>query len=153
MTAPRIELTRVAFIPGHARPKGSLKPQLVRDGAGRLTGDVRMVESSKDGPRWRRIVAQHVRALGWPIIADGPVAVAMTFWFPPPRGEHGRYAIGGEIGDLDKLVRNVLDALDAKKEGAGAYADDRQVAYLHEPLKYYALPAERIGLGLRVWPL
>lgn len=152
-----MEIVRVTFVPGHPRPKGSMDPQHVRDGAGRLTGGMRLVESSKDGPRWRRIVAQHVRALGWPIIAEGPVCVAMTFWFPPPKGEHGRYAIGGEIGDLDKLVRNVLDALGVDKtgkgNGAGVYSDDRQVAYLHEPLKYYALPAERIGLGLRVWPL
>lgn len=142
-------MIRETFIPGHARPKGSLDASAARDGAGQLTGRV-YVKDSPQSIRWRRTVEKHVAALSWPTIESGPVSVSMTFWFMPPVGEHGRYAIGGEIGDLDKLVRNVLDAL----EDAGVYANDRQVAILSgPPIKLYVIGLERPGLALRVWEL
>jgi hypothetical protein len=158
-------IARATFIPGHARPKGSLEPQIVRGGGGRPTGKVRMVESSTDGPRWRRTIAKHVKALGWARI-DGPCVVQMGFWFDPASVGHqlahldeGDYPTHPAIGDLDKLVRNVLDALGAdetgKGNGAELYADDRQVVAFGDTFKRWARPwfAEKAGLELRVWPI
>lgn len=148
---------RTTFIEGHARPKGSLSAQQVRGGGGKLTGKVRMVESSPDGPRWRRTVAQHVAALRWARI-DGPCKVQMVFWFDPLSVGHKLthldqedYPTHPNIGDLDKLVRNVLDAL----QDCGVYTNDRQVVGLAETEKRWARPwyGERAGLGLLVWPV
>lgn len=148
---------RATFIEGHARPKGSLKPQIVRGGGGRPTGKVRMVESSTDGPVWRRTVAEHVEELEWERI-DGPCVVEMIFWFDPLSVGHQLayldewdYPTHPHIGDLDKLVRNVLDAL----QDAGAYANDRQVVGFGETTKRWARPwyGEKAGLSLEVWPV
>jgi Holliday junction resolvase RusA-like endonuclease len=159
--ATEVIVTRATFIPGHARPKGSLEPQIVRGGGGKPTGRVRMVESSEDGPRWRRTIAKHVEALGWQKI-DGPCVVEMIFWFAPASvGLHSTaldaddFPIHAHIGDLDKLTRNVLDALDAKNGGAGVYADDRQVVGFGDTTKRWAMThlGEVAGLGLKVWPV
>jgi Holliday junction resolvase RusA-like endonuclease len=149
---------RATFIEGHARPKGSLKPQIVRGGGGRPTGKVRMVESSTDGPVWRRTVAEHVEGLGWARI-DGPCVVEMIFWFDPTSVGHqlasfdeDDYPIHPHIGDLDKLVRNVLDAL----QDAGAYGNDRQVVgFGRDTCKRWARPwfGEIAGLALAMWPV
>ena len=154
--APEL-VDRVTFIEGHARPKGSLEPQIVRGGGGRPTGQVRMVESSTDGPRWRRTIAKHVEPLGWAQL-DGPCVVQAVFWFDPAsvgwrseelsRDDHPTHP---HIGDLDKLVRNVLDAL----EDAGVYANDRQVVGFGYTGKHWALThlGEKAGLSLAVWPV
>lgn len=147
---------RVTFIEGHARPKGSLDAQQVRDGAGKLTGRVRL-QDSPQSTRWRRTVAKHVRELGW-VPIDGPCVVQMIFWFDPASvGRRLRHLDEDDlpthphIGDLDKLVRNVLDAL----QDAGAYANDRQVVGFGDTRKLWAQTwaGERAGLGLSMWPI
>lgn len=151
-----VDLQRTAFVSGHARPKGSLDPQIVRGGGGRPTGRVRMVESSTDGPRWRRTIEQHVRAQGWPMIA-GPCAVALMFWFDAKAlgaadDEAHAYPVQAYIGDTDKLIRNVLDAL----TDARAYADDRQVVDVTAGKRWTRQTPSGTGvagLGLRLWPL
>ena len=141
---------RNTFVAGHPRPKGSLEPQMVRNGAGRLTGKVRMVEASPEGPRWRRTIAQHVVRLGWtPIL--GPCWVTCIFWFDRPTDEpteaQGEYPCTPYIGDIDKLVRNVLDAL----QDAKLYANDRQVVGLGNTSKFWTGPYDsNAGLGLWV---
>ena len=154
-------IDRATFVPGHPRPKGSLDPQIVRGGGGRPTGAVRMVESSVDGPRWRRTIAKHVLALGWPAI-EGPCEVDMTFWFDPASVGHvldpldlDDYPTHAHIGDIDKLVRNVLDALGVDKtgkgNGAGVYADDRQVVrVLADKVWAHTDRGGIAGVGLRV---
>jgi Holliday junction resolvase RusA-like endonuclease len=95
----------------------------------------------KDTPQskaWRRIMAGAVRddlarrqhrlaygAGGRP--HAGPVAVTAAWFLPVPVTQHG-------AGDLDKLLRNLLDALSAPGERtqdrslcAGAIVDDNQV--------------------------
>lgn len=148
---------RATFIPGHARPKGSLKPQETRGGGGKRTGRVRLVENNPESSRWRRTIAQHVAGLGWAPI-DGPCVVESIFWFDPRSVGHplayldeDDFPVHPHIGDLDKLTRNVLDAL----QDAKAYANDRQVVGFGGTTKRWARPwfAERAGLGLRVWPV
>jgi Holliday junction resolvase RusA-like endonuclease len=116
-----------------------------------------MVESSTDGPRWRRTVAKHVEALGW-VQIDGPCVVEALFWFDPASVgwdsktlDHDDMPIHPHIGDLDKLVRCVLDAL----EDAKAYGNDRQVVGFGRTAKRWAMThlGERAGLGLAVWPV
>lgn len=140
----------MAFVPGHPRPKGSLTPQMVRDGGGRLTGRVRMVESSPDSSRWRRIVARHVAALGWPKLWT-PCEVSLVFWFDPPSAVQSEteWPTTKTIGDIDKLVRNVLDALtDAK-----AYNDDRQVVRVHADKRWAREGRTVAGVGVRLTEL
>jgi Holliday junction resolvase RusA-like endonuclease len=147
---------RGTFIPGHARPKGSMDTQQVRDGAGKLTGRVRL-QDSPQSTRWRRTMVKHVRELGWAPV-EGPCVVQMVFWFDPAAVGHKLAHFDEEdhpthphIGDLDKLVRNVLDAL----QDAGVYANDRQVVRFGDTCKRWARPwlGEVAGLSLSVWPV
>lgn len=148
-----IDLQRATFVPGHPRPKGSLAPQQVVDGAGELTGRVRLVDTPHS-KRWLRTMQKHVEALGWPCIDEAPCEVNMTFWFDPAsvgvtRAYLETHALPTHphIGDLDKLVRNVLDALQAGK----VYGNDRQVARIITD-KVWARRefGEVPGVGLRV---
>lgn len=153
MREMQLDMERVTFVPGHARPKGSLSPQQVKDGAGELTGRVRLVDSPHS-VRWRRTIEKHVRGLGWPPIIEAPCEVNMTFWFAPASVGITRayldthpFPTHPHIGDLDKLVRNVLDAL----QNADAYGNDRQVVrVVTDKVWAHRDRGEIPGLGLRV---
>lgn len=139
------------FVPGHPRPKGSLTPQIVRDGAGRSTGRVRMVESSKDSARWRRIMALGFRAAGMVRPLTGSVLVVAHFRIPPlpalGAATH-THPTSPNVGDIDKLVRNLLDAL----TDAAVYQDDRQVVSVTAS-KEWATSAEDAGVAVTIWEL
>jgi len=145
------------FVPGWPRPKGSLKPQMVRDGGGNLTGRTRMVESSADSTRWLRTMAKAFRDAEFAtkdIPYAGPVAVNAAFWFDPARLgvdiEANPYPVHPHIGDLDKLVRNLLDAL----QQGGVLADDRQVAQFGYVGKHWCTPMWTLqGVNVGVWAL
>lgn len=143
------------FVKGWPRPKGSLKGQMTRGGGGRLTGSVRMVESNPESTVWLRTMAKAFEATrnGAVVVPyEGPVAVQADFWFD-------RHAFGAEtlasshpihphIGDLDKLVRNLLDALQASK----IIKDDRQVVELADTRKRWAPETGIVsGVGVTVW--
>lgn len=102
--------------------------------------------------RWRMLVVSAVRAdlarrsivgeLHTPHNASAdPIHVTATFF---TAAEPTMPA----AGDLDKLVRNVLDACSLNRRkpelGAGAYADDRQVVLLSAA----EVPADDLGPGL-----
>lgn len=58
----------------------------------------------------------------------GPVWVAALFYFARPKSNHDDWPMSGLQGDIDKLYRAVLDALQAKANYGGAViSDDRQV--------------------------
>lgn len=119
------------WVPGRPKTKGSL------DFVG---GHV--VENVAGSKRWRQLVAyqvEHVLALDPAQIASiwpwpGPVAVACVFHMPVTDVTRAR------SGDLDKLMRNVLDAL----QDAGMYGDD--VAVTRAVLE--KVPAGERGPGL-----
>ena len=78
----------------------------------------RMVESCKDLPRWRSLVATTAEALGVGVI-PGPVSLSVTFMMPRPAGH---WTKTGKLSskatpwpsvkpDADKLLRAVGDAL------------------------------------------
>jgi Holliday junction resolvase RusA-like endonuclease len=133
------ELLRV-FVPGHARSKGSLKP--VVDWRRRKVWLEEQVSLSKP---WRKTVQAYVVRQVWkdrPVLVageeswkpyPGPVAVSVDFVFERPKSGQGltdRFPIvsagPNAIGDLDKLIRNILDALQVQS-GAGLITNDAHV--------------------------
>jgi Holliday junction resolvase RusA-like endonuclease len=130
-------LITAVWVPGHPATKGSLT----------FKGRGHVEESVKGSEEWRALVTKMVREdiarrnppgpgfmapeyrdkpirmAGEPIKPTTlPVLVRLGFWLdhPDPCGPTVR------AGDIDKLSRNVLDAL----TDAGAYIDDNQVQSL-----------------------
>lgn len=71
----------------------------------------------------------NTRTRSWSAPYDGAVGVLLRFWFDRPA--KSKYPddptpIRVQYGDVDKLARNVLDAL----VDASLIADDAQVSYL-----------------------
>lgn len=129
------------FVPGAAKTKGSME---IRN---RATGA--MKESVAGSSRWRALMAQAVRddiARRQPPVTElrspwpGAVSVTVEAYLTPP-GSWWRDAlksisgfgwpIWNQAGDLDKIVRNVLDALGSTsrnpKYNGGAIVDDNLV--------------------------
>lgn len=104
------------WIPGRPKTKGSLT---VTNAARGLAQDT---PASK---RWRALMAYAARR-AWeePWALDGPVSVVAVFHLPvhPTKGE----VWAGRVGDIDKLARNLLDAL----QDAQVFSDDVQVTRL-----------------------
>lgn len=135
------------WIPGLPKTKGSLN----------FIGDRYVEESVKGSARWRVLVAEAVRrdrraraGNGRTVEpAYGPIAVRALFWLPVE-------PIKPRAGDIDKLARNVLDALadDAKvaSKNGGAYVNDNQVCDLRA-VKLLADDQHSPGLLLTVWSL
>ena len=114
---------------GTARPKGSL----------RHIGKNRLVESSPDGPAWRTAVKDAARAemarrvelysidnrfAQYPL--DGPLCLDITITCNKPKSaskSKPSYPCTRSTGDIDKLQRNIFDAL----VDAGAIADDSRI--------------------------
>jgi hypothetical protein len=125
------------WVPGHPKTKGSME----HVGHGRM-------RESVDNKQWRALVTKVVLkdiSDRWqagdrdtPLVEHDdrivpeptrhPVQVGITFWLdhPDPCGAEER------AGDVDKLVRLILDAL---KDG-GAYLDDNQVKRVTSPTKF-----------------
>ena len=142
------------WVPGLPKTKGSLT----------FRGNGYVEENVKGSARWRVLVAERVRAdrrrRGLTSPSAGPVAVRALFWLPPaasPAPFETYAAVHTRSGDVDKLARNVLDALGANAavaaKNGGAYVDDVQVVDLRA-VKMLAgglvLPP---GLALTVWEL
>jgi hypothetical protein len=151
-------LTEV-WVPGLPKTKGSLN----------FVGDRYVEESVKGSARWRVLVAdavrrdRHRRFHGEQRPSDQPVSVRAVFWLPPPAASTRSpiadvaRATGAPVhagsGDVDKLARNVLDALGANAavaaKNGGAYLDDVQVVTLGV-LKVMTAPGLSPGMLLRV---
>ena len=109
------------FIPGHPRPKGSLDVVNARR---------KVLADSDESTTWRALMAYKLRAeyAGAPP-ALGPVFVVADFLMPvSPEAVTTR-----QVGDLDKLIRNLFDALAddpnprKRKLVSGVIKDDSQV--------------------------
>lgn len=111
------------WVTGHARTKGSLKP-ISRRGA-----RVRMVEQVEGSSEWRAEVVRTIRRSGggdgWQTVAYAPVEVVLDFVYPRPQDSTAEYPLAA--GDIDKLARNVLDAL----QDVGLIDNDNQAVSLH----------------------
>ncbi len=111
-------------VPGRPRTKGSMRI---------VNSRTKVLEESVAGSvRWRQLVAYQVereRRSGWPY--SGPVGVELSFGLPVD-------PIEVQAGDIDKLTRNILDALSycsdrcsrPCRNHAGVYVDDVQVCSL-----------------------
>lgn len=119
------------WVPGHPKTKGSMTAQ---------HGGRRLVQSVEGSERWAALVTQSARGRGR--VESGPVSVNLAFWLPVPDVAAGR------PGDIDKLARNVLDALTK----AGTYGDDVQVVQLLA-VKYPAGEGAPMGCLVSVDPI
>jgi Holliday junction resolvase RusA-like endonuclease len=144
------------FVPGAAKTKGSME---VRN---RATGA--MKESVVDSSRWRALMAQAMRddieqrrhvmrspddpyriELPYP----GAVSVTVEAYLAPPSAvQRWLWPIWNRAGDLDKLVRNVLDAIGSTSKNAkmngGAIVDDNLVCRI---VATKVVAGERSALG------
>jgi Holliday junction resolvase RusA-like endonuclease len=120
-----MEMVLQVGVPGHPKTKGSLTPI----NSGRLTGRV-VLRDTPASKRWRQLVAYAVRnamanrqrlsgpdPLVGPI--EGPVFITVVYRLPVTEAK----LIEQGSGDVDKLDRNLLDAL----QDAGLYHNDAQV--------------------------
>ncbi len=128
------------WIPGRPVTKGSLT---VVNGVPKDTPQSKawrriMAGAVRDDVRWRHVAYHRTPEFGEPghrfgpvervkLPYAGPVAVTAAWFLPAPVLQYG-------AGDLDKLLRNLLDALSASGERtqdrslcAGAIVDDNQV--------------------------
>lgn len=117
------------WIPGRPKTKGSLdfqpgqKCRCCSKCEAYLPGG-RAVENVVGSKRWRQMMAYLVEqdqrgvTQAWPL--DGPVMVVGAFHLPAVDVSTGR------VGDIDKLARNLLDAL----QDAQVFSDDVQVTRL-----------------------
>jgi len=116
-SGPYLTLT----IYGTARPKGSM----------RHIGRHYLVEDCAEGPAWRTTVKDAARTEmaeleGGPFPLDGPLAIDLTITCNKPASAPKRkdtYPCSRSTGDIDKLQRNIFDAL----VDAGAIADDSRI--------------------------
>jgi Holliday junction resolvase RusA-like endonuclease len=140
------------FIPGKPRPKGSLAPQVHRRGNGKMAVTL---HDSPDSEAWK------VTMIRWMSIVlpmqepyAGPVAVEAVFYFARTIGASGEvwpshdtpYPVSDDIGDTDKLQRNLGDAL----EQSGLIANDRNIVKWINPRKEW-VPRVPVGASPGVW--
>jgi Holliday junction resolvase RusA-like endonuclease len=126
----RLNVVTDVWVAGRPATKGSL------DLAPRAGGGTYVRESVAGSKDWRRLVAHAVsadrraRGIGEPTLSA--VGVRVLFVLPVPIGiaastpaelVSGLWPSMARVGDVDKLTRNVLDAM----QDAGAYRDDTQV--------------------------
>lgn len=122
------------FVPGHAKTKGSVES----------LGNGRVRQSVEGSARWAQLVRgaveTHMQRLGIETVPSGnPVSVHLRYWLDCED------VTAGGVGDVDKLERNILDALTK----AGLYADDRQVVrVVHE--KWPARPDRNAPAGVLI---
>jgi crossover junction endodeoxyribonuclease RusA len=147
-------VTAAVGVPGRAiriTVLGKPAPQ----GSKRYIGRGRMIESSKAAGPWRdKIAAETRRAWGYAEPQAGPVAVTVEFFFARPAAHFGTgrnrailkpgsptFPIG-RTGDVDKLVRAVLDGITIGR----AIADDAQVVQLEACKRYAETPRATITI-------
>lgn len=105
-----MRLVLSCWVPGRPKTKGSLT---VVNGRRGIASDT---PASK---RWRQLMA-YAAAGEIKAPLEGPVVIVAVFHLPV------KDVAAGRVGDLDKLARNLLDAL----TDAGVYGDDVQVTRL-----------------------
>jgi len=103
----------MAWVPGHPKTKGSMVVRNAKAGT--------MKEAVAGSTHWRQLIAARVRECRQLVQAwDGPAGVTAYFYLPRDDVTTAR------AGDIDKLTRNVLDAL----EDAAIWVNDVQCVTL-----------------------
>jgi Holliday junction resolvase RusA-like endonuclease len=122
--------TRVV-IPGHPAPKGSLKCIGGRGGKGHV-----LIEDNARTKPWRKTLATWAGRRLQPVQPQEPIGVEITFTLERPKSHYGTgrnagvlrpgapaFPVSHATGDVDKLLRLALDAL----QDAKVLPDDCQV--------------------------
>lgn len=149
MQAPDLpEMLLSMFVPGRPRSKGSLKHWCMKDRA----HTVRVEEQVADSAKWKRTVAAHVqrealKRYGRHLQYAGPVELRAVFYFDREREDRPEeaYPVAMSIGDLDKLLRNVGDALTS----SGLIKDDQYIVSV-VTRKYWATTYKPAGARIEV---
>jgi Holliday junction resolvase RusA-like endonuclease len=143
------------FVAGRPRTKGSLKPIHVKAGPGRCR--VSLVEDHKLSEPWKMEMILAIVAQCGMVDSKrgyaGPVEVCCAFYFEREPSVNGGlkptsatdWPIAISWGDLDKLQRNLLDAL----QQSGLIADDSQVVRIVSE-KAWADESQRPGVWCEV---
>src|SRR5262245_54945311 len=132
---------RVSFeVPGLARAQGNAKavvPRKWAEDAHRAGTTPRAVVTLDDKPSkdWQALVASQAQDCAGDGLFVGAVVLTVTFRLPRPVSAPRRVIHHLTKPDLDKLTRNVLDALTGV-----LYADDKQVVDLHARKRYVFAP-------------
>lgn len=124
------------FIPGHPKPQGS------KIAGRRKDGSVFMREANSQARPWRNVVIEALQKEA-PDTLEGAVRVHAHFYMPMLKNPIPQ-PITRSSYDVDKLSRNILDALTI----AGIVHDDSQVVTLIATKEY----AERPGVQITVEP-
>jgi Holliday junction resolvase RusA-like endonuclease len=133
------------WVSGRPRTKGSLKVYCRKDRA----HSIHLEEEVAESKQWRAVVARALRtaqidSAGRILRFQGAVRVALVFVFPrdlsvsggPVPSHSTPWPTHITLGDVDKLARNVLDALSMPKKKihapvcSGLLMDDSQVVTL-----------------------
>lgn len=125
------------FVPGVPKPKGSLDVVSVRHVREAVAG-------SKD---WRKVMADQLRAAWGGRAPDERAMVVRAVFLMPTNSVIVR---GPGSGDIDKLTRNLLDAL----QDAGVYRDDVQVVRLRVDKRVADVgtaPGVAVGVAVMPW--
>ncbi len=104
------------FISGHPKPKGSWTP--IR----RKNGKMGLRPASNKTAKWCADAKEQIAILWRGPMIEGPVAVELKFLIPRPKTVVRKYPTGRFDGDIDKLMRGILDAMTGV-----VYKDDSQV--------------------------
>lgn len=141
------------FVPGHPVAKGDLEVvnlAAVRKGA----FPVLRAKNATALQSWGRLIRGALAAHGWvgPCDYAGAVVIWCGFVLERPktldRIEVEPYHTARRNGDVDKLLRGVLDEITGKEHGVIGQDDAQMIAA--PPEKRYARRGEPTGLHLRV---
>lgn len=145
MTIPRTTAVQF-FVAGRPRTKGSLKVISARGRKPLLAED-----HAHSGP-WRTKIKSAILAQCPGVKLLGPVNVQCVFWFERngPTAQELPYPVlnagVNASGDLDKLVRNLLDAA----QDVGLIEDDCMVVTLSAAKFWVGLSAPKPGISITV---
>jgi Holliday junction resolvase RusA-like endonuclease len=143
------------WVPGAPKTKGSLTPRAPRchccDRCRGYVGQPQL-RDSVGSKRWRQLVAYSAERAyqavagppdGWAWPLTGPIELELIYYLPVDAAK----LTGQGSGDLDKLERNIFDAL----QDAGVYENDAQVvACTHRKKTVQSVRPVLPGVQIRV---
>lgn len=136
-----------AFVPGRPRPKGSM--DLMPNGYAKQNNEASTPWQREMEAVFRRITQNEggrpgrwTPRVGYPYAL--PVVVFAEFYFPRPAYPQFDVPAASSTGDVDKLTRNLLDAM----EEAKVYTNDTRVVDIFVSARY---AGERTKPGVQVW--
>jgi Holliday junction resolvase RusA-like endonuclease len=160
------EVIGEAWIEGKPRPKGSLKPNVHRRRNGRMAvtlhddpdseaWKLKMIAGIREQCKITPVIVGRVITGFDPAPYPGPVQVYAAFYFERRQSVNGGplpthatdWPMADDIGDTDKLQRNLGDAL----EQSGLIANDRNIIRWRNPIKLWADGIDECaGVSVRV---